>query len=250
MLESVLDPVFRPLLEINHFFALLVISLLITIITTLIYKYTTDQKVMKEAREDMKKMQAELKKNKDNPKKMADIQKRMMEKNMIFMKNSFKPMLYTFIPLIIIFGWLNANLSFEPLQPNTQFEITAEFNKGITGNASLEIVPEIEILQKNQEIPESGIVAWSVNGKEGDYIATIRLKSFAYEKDFVISEKKASQPIKLFKNEAIKSISTSNSKLKLLGNFSIFGWYPGWLALYILLSVVFSSVLRKVMKIA
>lgn len=51
-------------------------------------------------------MQKELKELKDNPEKFMEAQKMMMEKNMQYMKHSMKPTLITFVPLILIFGWL------------------------------------------------------------------------------------------------------------------------------------------------
>ena len=43
---------------------------------------------------------------KDNPEKMTQVNKQLMEKNLTYMKHSMKPMLFTFIPIIVIFGWM------------------------------------------------------------------------------------------------------------------------------------------------
>ena len=40
-----------------------------------------------------------------------------------------------------------------------------------------------------------------------------------------------------------------NKKVKPLGNVSLFGWKPGWLGVYIIFSIIFSMVLRKLLKI-
>lgn len=93
--------------------SLLIISFTLTLITTLIYKYTTDQEMLKSFKEESKKMQQEMKMLKDNPGKMMEKNKELMEKNMKVMKQSFKPLLYTFIPFaIIFFGLRNV---YEPL---------------------------------------------------------------------------------------------------------------------------------------
>ena len=85
---------------------LLVISFLLTLLISLSYKFLTDQKLMKDHKDEIKELQKELKSLKDNPEKMMAKQKELMEKNLKMMKHNFKPMLFTFIPLIIIFGWL------------------------------------------------------------------------------------------------------------------------------------------------
>jgi len=252
MFESLLDPVLNPLLSLGALFTIFVVALAITLLTTVLYKYTTDQKLMKEAKADMKEMQKKLKKAKDDPKKMADLQKVMMEKNMVLMKNSFKPMLYTFIPLIIIFGWLNVNLGFYPLMPDTSFSLTAEFHPSMSGNTTLNVLPDIEILsEKTQMIPESGSVTWLLKGKEGSYSATISAGLGIYEKELIVSETAYLEPEKRFKNEPIKAIILGNDKLTPFGrSFNLLGWYPGWLVTYIVLSLIFSTLLRKLFGIA
>lgn len=92
-----------PFASWNPSFSLLIISFVLTLITTLIYKYTTDQPLMKSFKEENKKLQEEMKLLKNDPAKMMEKNKQLMEKNMQVMKQSFKPMLYTFVPFAIIF---------------------------------------------------------------------------------------------------------------------------------------------------
>lgn len=108
VLESVLNPVFSPVMSLPEPFALMAISLILTFITTLIYKYTTDQELMKSLKDEIKELKEESKKFKESPTKMMEINKTMMEKSMKQMGQSWKPMLFTFVPVIFIFGWLRS----------------------------------------------------------------------------------------------------------------------------------------------
>ena len=85
---------------------LFIISFLLTLLVTLVYKHMTDQELLKSIKEEMKELREEMKRFKEDPKKMMELQKESMEKSMVQMKNTFKPMLITFIPLILVFGWL------------------------------------------------------------------------------------------------------------------------------------------------
>ncbi|MDI6737865.1 MAG: EMC3/TMCO1 family protein [Nanoarchaeota archaeon] len=112
MLEGfygILDAITGPLFVLPEPFPILIISFVLTLATTLVYKYVTDQEVMKTLKEDMKAMQAEIKALKDKPEKMMAMQKDAMQKNMKYMMKSFKPMLITFIPIVFIFGWMKAH---------------------------------------------------------------------------------------------------------------------------------------------
>ncbi len=85
---------------------LVLISFILTLLVTLVYKYMTDQELLKSIKEEMKEIRKEMKEFREDPQKMMELQKRSMEKSMVQMKNTFKPMLITFIPLIMVFGWL------------------------------------------------------------------------------------------------------------------------------------------------
>ena len=92
--------------QTNPLYSILIISFLVTLITTLIYKYFSDQRTIKSLRDEIKYLQKEMKNFKDNPKKMMDKQKEIMEKNFKVMKHSMKPTLYTIIPAGLLLIWI------------------------------------------------------------------------------------------------------------------------------------------------
>lgn len=106
VLDSFFNAIFGWAIEVSQIFGLFIISLVLTLFTTLVYKLATDQEALKTIKEEMKDLRADMKRFKDDPEKMMELNKISVEKSMIQMKNSFKPMLITFIPLIIVFGWL------------------------------------------------------------------------------------------------------------------------------------------------
>ncbi|OYT41536.1 hypothetical protein B6U80_01185 [Candidatus Pacearchaeota archaeon ex4484_26] len=85
---------------------MIVISFIISIFITLIYKYATNQQEMKRLKDELKELQKKAKEHKNEPEKVLEIQKELASKNLEYMKHSFKPMIYTFIPIIIVFWWL------------------------------------------------------------------------------------------------------------------------------------------------
>ena len=89
---------------------LLLISIVLSIFVSLIYKYMTDQTLMRELKKDLKKYQDAMKETKDDPDKMSDLSKKAMSVNMKYMKQTMKPMLITMLPFILIFWWLRSIL--------------------------------------------------------------------------------------------------------------------------------------------
>ncbi|MBN1386768.1 DUF106 domain-containing protein [Candidatus Woesearchaeota archaeon] len=248
MFENLLNPVFDPLLRLQPFYVILMLSLGITVVMTMAYKYLTDQKLMKQLKDELKMHQDEMKKHKEDPKKMMELQKKAMQTNMQYMTHSFKPTLFTLIPLIIIFGWMNANLAFAPIYPASDFSVTAFFPEGSAGSASLSSVPELVIGDPDVEIADSQ-ATWDLKGNAGEYVLTVSYDGKEYHKELLIDNYKYAKFQEIFKNEKVKIIQINNPPNKPLGSISIFGWHPGWLGTYIILSLVFSIVLRKLLKV-
>lgn len=248
VLDTLFNPVFLPLLRfLGPTLFVIVLSLLVSLLVTLAYKYLTNQEMMKSLKEDIKRHQEELKKHKDNPKKSMEIQKQAMSKNMTYMTSSLKPSLFTLIPLLLVFGWLNGHMSFEPLQPDKPFAVTATFVEGISGNATLVVPDEIAVLNENPQSITNGKVSWEVKGKTGEYLLEVRYGDNSFSKDVLIQEENGyKQPLKQFKDSAVKSIEVAHEKIITL---NLFGWKLGWLGSYIIFSLIFSMVLRKVLKI-
>ena len=90
----------------NPKISIVLLAFLITLITTLVTKYTTNQDRMKELKNIQKACQITLKDNKGNPKKEQEIQKEIMDCSMELLRHSLKPMLITMIPLVIFFWWV------------------------------------------------------------------------------------------------------------------------------------------------
>ena len=142
-----LDIIFGPLLELPTLWAIIILSFLVSFIINLVYKYATDQNLMKQLKGEIKELQKEAKDLKDRPEEAMKVQKKMMETNMKYMSKSMKPTLITFIPIIIIFGWMSAIFAFNPITPGQDFTVSTFFSKDATGE--IEIIPpegvEVEV---------------------------------------------------------------------------------------------------------
>jgi uncharacterized membrane protein (DUF106 family) len=248
-LDSIFDPVLGPLLNIPLFFTLLIICAVLTFIITIVYKYTTNQSEMKQIKDDLKRYQKEMKETKD-PKKMMATQKKALDLNMKYMMSSFKSTLYTFIPILIIFAWLSGHIAYHPLLPGEDFSVTAQFGEGAKGNITLAAMPSLNIDSPVKGIADNEAV-WILNGAEGSYKLTFDYNTEQYEKTILITTAHTYEtPETPIKDSKLKMIVIGNKKVHPFGeSFNIFGWYPGWLATYILLSLVFSSLFRKLLKV-
>ncbi|MAH03459.1 hypothetical protein CMI39_01590 [Candidatus Pacearchaeota archaeon] len=93
-------------LILNPKLSIVIISFLITLAMTLVTKYYTNQSRMQELKDIQKACNIKLKSAEGNPEKMKEVQKEIMECSLELMKHSMKPMLYTFLPLILLIWWI------------------------------------------------------------------------------------------------------------------------------------------------
>ena len=247
MFEGVLNPIFNPLLQLPMTLVIVIMSFFITFLITLIYKFTTNQSLMKDLKAEMKELQKEMKELKSEPQKMMEVQKKSMQSNMKYMSHSMRSMLFTFIPIILIFGWMTSHLAYEPIVPGQEFTTSIVFYDNIKGNAQL-ILPEgvTSDGELNKTI-DDGELKWILKGKEGEYLLEYKINEKSYTQELLITEEQNyAKPIKIIKDKTIKQISIDNNKIKI---FNLFGWKVGWLGSYIILSMIFSMILRKLFKV-
>jgi len=97
------------ILQQNALISLALISSCVALLSTLVYKYFTDQGLIKQVREDMKKYQDQIKAHKGDQEKVMELHKKITDLNMKIMPEQFKPMLITIVPFLVIF-WLLSTL--------------------------------------------------------------------------------------------------------------------------------------------
>lgn len=245
--SQILDPVFMPIFRLPILFAVIIVSFVLSLIMVLAYKFFTNQSLMKSMKDDLKKYQAQMKEHRNDTSKMMKVQKQAMDVNMKYMMHSFKPTLFTFIPIIIIFGWLNAHLAFAPIIPGEEFTTSVIFNEGVTGEATINPPEGIDVIgNKTQQITGNS-VSWKLKGNEGEYLLDYKINENEYTKDVLITqEQKYAPPVQPVNNGLVSAIHVDQSKLIVL---NLFGWKIGWFGSYFIFTLVFSMLLRKLLNI-
>jgi len=241
------DYAFGPLLALPTIWAVIILSILISLITTLIYKWTTNQQLMKDLKDEIKRLQSEAKTLKDQPQKAMEVQKQAMETNMKYMSHSMRPTIITFIPIILIFGWMTANFAYEQIMPEQEFSISIAFQDGIKGNITIQTPKEISLTGEMSREITNGESIFTMKGTAGKHKIKFLTNGQEYLKEALITnEQKYTEPITTVNDKIIKTITTSNKEKIVL---NLFGWKLGWLGTYILTSIISSIALRKWMKI-
>jgi hypothetical protein len=170
---------------------------------------------------------------------------------MQYMSKSLKPTLFTFIPIIFIFAWMNGHFTYAPLDPSDPLTIKAYFHEGFAGVAAL-TAPTLEPASQTaplQPVKSDMIAAFTITGPPGVHNASVKFENLSLESPATIYL--GARPLEAsFRGSGpVERIDVEYPRIRPLGNFHIGSWYPGWLAVYIVLSIILSVSTRKLMKI-
>ncbi len=245
--------------------AISLLSLLVTLFVSVIYKFTTNQKVMKSIQEEMKTLRDKIKDTKD-PTQAAELNKQLMEKTLQQTMQSMRSTLVTIVPTFLLLGWMTHNIAYAEIRPGEEFTTSIDFINAVKGEATIQ-ADTFQLLSNATQAIDGNKVQWALKGEEGEHTITYRFGDEAYTRQVIITndwkyadnilEKKKTllgiintgdaNPIK--PESPIRSISVNLKPVHPFGNLIIFGWMPGWLATYIILTLILTFPIRKLLNV-
>ena len=246
---------FYALFELSPLLAIGVVAFLVTLLTNVVTKYTTDQEKIKRLKDEMSDLQDEMKEAGDDPETMQDIQSEIWPKQKELMMNSMKPFLYYGIPLLLVFGWLSQTIAYQPINPGEDFAVTA-FTDDEAPDLSLETPSTVQNTVNELYDPGEDQTAtqWTLRANQsGTYNVSVVPEGTdqSYSHQVLVTDGYGYGQVETtIQDSQVNRIRTGYQATPPFGSFSVLGYQPGWLATYILLSLVFNLVLRKLLNVA
>jgi uncharacterized membrane protein (DUF106 family) len=252
-IDAIFNPVFGWILHIPSILAIILLAVVLALLSTLLQKYLTDQARMRRLRDDSKKFQEQVKKaskDKDHDKVMK-LQQKILPIQMELMKESFKPLLVSLIPFLLVFFWLSNHFAYHPIMADQAFTVSAKFEDGVSGSVLLASTPELTIDAPTQEIKD-GVARWLVKGLSGTYNLTVSFPGQTIispaSRQLLITSDPMYEPPTVPNPQGhkfVKQFNVENEKLLPLPWLNLFGWHPGWIFYYIVLSIPLSLLFKK-----
>jgi len=246
--------------------AIFIVSLFVSVLITIVYKFTTNQTLMKSLHAEMKSLRAEIKNTKDTG-GAGQLNKRLMELTMKQAMHSMRSTFITIIPIFLIFGWMQGNFAFEQATPEEVFTTTMYFAQETSGQAFITASLDLEILSEATQNISDNKASWEVKGPAGDHQITYEFGEETYARDVIITDAwRYADPIlekkrtlfgiinlgddkPLAEASKINRIAIDLNGIHPFGGFTLFGWRPGWLAVYFLFTVGMTFPIRRLFKV-
>lgn len=216
----VLDVIFGPFLNFHPVLAVTIFSIIVLILINIFYKVLVDQNEAKRIKERQQELSRKMREEQKagNSKSSNELMGEVLKENSKLMKLTLKPMLVSFIIVVIMLPWLHQNYGDIDIQvPNNQ-STSAMMFRGIDYPFSLE----------NEAIRANG------------YYCAMPCEITINGQLFEVTKQGSNGNIKV---RFAPVVAKSPIPLPLTGT------NVGWLMWYVVVSIPFVIIIRKMMKI-
>lgn len=266
-LSRFFDLLFIPFQSLNPIWSLSFFSLLTGIVMLFIFRYTSDQKGIRETKDRIKAHLLEVRLFKDDLRIQLSAQKEILLHNLTYMKLALKPMLFMVIPVVIILIQLDGWFGYRPLKPGESAIVSVRLSEN-----SMDALSKVSVESSDGgvlvetpplRIPEEREVSWRVRAEEpGEHSLTFNVSGSAFQKKVVVSNGRLDRVSRVVgsglwdtflnpgeeligKNPLMKRIEVDYPSRSI----EVFGWRVHWLILFFVLSIVFGFAFKGFFKV-
>lgn len=265
-LSRVFDLLLSPFGSLNPVWPLIVFSLITGIVMLIIFRYTSDQKGIKAAKDKIRAYLYEIRLFKDDLRIQLSAQKNILIHNFRYMKHALKPMLFMIIPVVIILVQLEGWFGYRPLKLGESAIVSVNFSAGETNalpEVSIQADKGIIVETPPLRIPTEKEVSWRVRANEiGEHDLRFNVSGNTFDKRIIVSDGQLTRVSRVvasgfwdtFLNPGEEPIAKNSFMNKIEVDYpsrsiGVFGWQVHWLVVFFILSIVFGFVFKGLLKV-
>ena len=260
------DLLFFPFRPFPPMVGLGAVSLATGIVMLLVFRYFSDQRGIKVAKEKIKAHLLEIGLFKDDPALVVGAQWQMFRATLAFMKYSLVPFAVMVLPFIILVLQLNLYFGYRPLRPGESVIVSMRWDHQIPWNERAVgiVAPEGLVIETPPlRIPGEREIDWRLRAKrEGKFELVFQIPTQSLSKEVLVTDRLARvSPARrrahllemmfaggeapLPENVTIEEIEVRYRPM----SFSVFGWHVHWVVLFLVLSMVSAYTLRGLFRV-
>ncbi len=263
-IATVWDLVMAPLVWVHPWAAMLVISLVTSVVVLVVYKYTSNQKAMLRVKDRLKASFIAFSLYKDSLRVILLSSLRILRDNFHYMALNIVPLLVMIGPVLVVMVQLDAWYGHRPLRSGEEALVKAQVDGKMIedGRVSLEVPGGLEIDAPPVRMASENEICWRVKAlREGTYSITLWVGDTGVDKIVPVGVETRRVSMKRHdggfwdgffhpgerKIEAagVHAISVSFAAEEM----SVFGWHMHWIWVFLVLTMVFAFALRDFFKV-
>lgn len=246
---------------------MILVSFLTAIFMLFVFRFTSNQKGIREVKNKIKAHLLELRLFKDSLSLSLEAQGKILLCNLKYISYSLKPMLVMIIPLVLILSQLNLWFGHKPLILGERTILKVKVNESAEVSDidfALESSPGLEAETPPLRIDAQNEMDWSLKAKEnGSQVLVLKVEGKSISKRVEVSPKTLVKvsAIKVRRNFFDELLNPgekpipSELPLKKIEvdyppqSMNLFGWNIHWIIIYFVLSIIFSFSFRRLFKV-
>ncbi len=263
IMTAIFDALLRPFAGLSPWYGIAVVSLLTGVMMLAVFRYTSNQRAIRRAKDRIRAHLLELRLYRDDVGVLLRAQKDILLNNLIYLAHSLVPLAVMILPVVLILMQLNVRYGYQPLRPGESVIVAAKLKPGVELAQPLQLVAPSGLTVETPplRIPALGELDWRVRGERpGAYELHIIVGDRDAEKSLVVSDgwarvsrqvsrgflERLSNPGELpAMHEGFESVAVDYRPAAL----PFWRWNVHWLLAYFVLSIAFGFALRGVLKV-
>jgi uncharacterized membrane protein (DUF106 family) len=223
----------------------------------MIFRYTSNQKEVREAKEQIKAHLLEIRLFKDDLRILFSAQKSILLYNLKYMKHALRPMLFMIVPVAIILIQLDGWFGYRPLKQGESAIISVKLldnSMDALSNISIESSKGLMVETPPLRIHSENEVDWRILANElGEHKLIFNVLGHTFQKGVIVSNGRLVRVSprvvasnlwdtllypgeeSIVKNSLVRQIEIDYPSRSI----GIFGWKIHWLVVFFVLSIVF-----------
>ena len=268
VLSYLFDLVMTLFQSLHPLLSLFFFCLPVAIFMLLVFRYTSDQKGIKESKDRIKAYLLEIRIFKDDLGILLSAQKRLLIYNGIYMSHAIKPLLFMIVPVALLIIQMDAWYGHRPLRIGEStilsIQVSDEGRTRLLSNTSIEMEKGMTVEKPSLRIFETGELDRTIRaGEVGVHRIRVTVAGHSFPKDVIVNDGRLARVSALSVNSGFwRAILTpgaeplsENAFLKRIEVrypsrlLDIFSWKIHWLVLFFVLSTAYAFMLKKLFKV-
>ncbi len=263
-LATVWDLVMVPLVRLHPWVAMVVISLVTSVVVLIVYKYTSNQKSMLRVKDRLKASFLAFSLYRDSLRVILLSSIRILRDNVHYMALNVVPLLVMIGPVLVVMVQLDGWYGHRPLRSGEEALVKAQVDGRMIedGRVSLEVPDGLTIDAPPVRMASENEICWRVKAlREGDHAVTLRVDDAGVEKVVPVGVGARRVSMKRHDGGFLDGfLHPGESRIAAAGvqavsvdfatdEMSVFGWRVHWIWVFLVLTMVFAFALRDLFKV-
>lgn len=273
ILRHLFDALLYPLRELPPFASLAILSLLLSIAILLVYRATSNQARITEAKRQMQAGFFEIRLLNEDPRAILRAQNDILRNNLVYARTSLVPLLWMIVPLTLLIAHLQPFYGYRPFRSGETFLVQLTLRENAAGApanprprpaAELRVAPGLVAETPEVWIPSRSELVWRLRAERpGRYALQAQVEGQEFAKEVIVAAGFARlSPVRQLPSLAgqieypAESPLPGSSPIQSIRvgypsrEYSVFGWRLPWLAVLFGLVSAFALLLKGRLRVS